>query len=53
MHNYYSALFVFLIIRRFLVQPAIAQEEKSLRETWADLKKSLHPDKAFNNLNCK
>jgi hypothetical protein len=48
MHNYYSALFVFLlIISQSLVQPATAQEEKSLKESWTDLKKSFHTDKAF------
>jgi hypothetical protein len=46
--NYRSALFVFLlIISQSLVQPAIAQEEKSLKESWTDLKKSFHPEKAF------
>lgn len=46
--NYCSALFVFLlIISQFLAQPATAQEEKSLKESWTDLKKSFHPDKAF------
>ena len=46
--NYRSALFVFLlIISQSLAQPATAQEEKSLKENWADLKKSFHPDKAF------
>jgi hypothetical protein len=48
MHNYYNPLIVFLlIISQFLVQPATAQEEKSLKENWADLKRSLHPDKTF------
>ena len=48
MHNYYKALIVFLlVISQFLVQPATAQEEKSLKESWTDLKKSFHPDKAF------
>jgi hypothetical protein len=46
--NYSSALFVFLlIISQSLAQPATAQEEKSLKENWTDLKKSFHPDKGF------
>ena len=46
--NYCSALFVcLLIISQSLAQPATAQEEKSLKESWTDLKKSLHPEKAF------
>lgn len=47
MHNYSVLLVFLLIISQFLAQPATAQEEKSLKESWTDLKKSFHPDKAF------
>ena len=48
MQNYSRALFVFLLIMsQFLVQRARAQEAKSLKESWAEMKKSLHPDKTF------
>ncbi|MEO7983731.1 MAG: hypothetical protein ABI688_06595 [Bacteroidota bacterium] len=48
MHKYINTLFVlFVLASQFLVQQATAQGQKTLKETMADLKKSLHPDKAF------
>ena len=47
MHNYSVLLVSLLIISQSLVQPATAQEEKSIKESWTDLKKSFHPDKVF------
>lgn len=48
MHKYINSLFVLLLLAcQSLVQPVMAQEEKTLKESWGDLKKSFHPDKAF------
>ena len=49
MHKYINPLFVFVIfVYQLFFQPALAQtEQKSLKESMADLKKSFNPDKAF------
>jgi hypothetical protein len=45
----YLSILVSVCICSFLVQPARAQQEqqKTLKESMADLKKSFHPNKAF------
>jgi len=38
---------VFMCLWQLLIQPVMAQEQKTFKQSMADLKKSLHPDKAF------
>ena len=49
MHKYINLLFLLILFTcQSFVQPARAPaEQKSLKESMADLKKSFHPDKAF------
>ena len=45
--EYNGALFIAFVLATLLTTPSMAQEQKSLKESMADLKKSFHPDKAF------
>jgi hypothetical protein len=48
MNIYYRLIFIgFTCLCTFLVRPAIAQQQKTLKQSMDDLKKALHPDKAF------
>jgi len=40
-------LIVFICLWQSLAQPVMAQQQKTFKESMADLKRSLHPDKAF------
>ncbi len=42
-----SVLFIFFICLQLINNPVNAQQQKTLKESMADLKKSFHPDKAF------
>ncbi len=42
-----SVLFIFFICLQLINDPVNAQQQKTLKESMADLKKSFHPDKAF------
>lgn len=48
MNKYYRLVFIgFTCLCTFFMQSSIAQQQKTLKQSMADLKKSLHPDKAF------
>lgn len=48
MNKYNRLLFiVFICLLQSLIQPVTAQEQKTFKESMADLKKSFHPHKAF------
>jgi hypothetical protein len=47
MNKYNGLLFIVFICLCQLLQPVMAQQQKTLKESMADLKKSFHPDKAF------